>query len=72
MSEPEKETIVRKVVDRLAIRFPDAPRTHIAGIVGDEYESLDTGRIRIYIPTLIEHAARTRLRREYASQPPDH
>ncbi|MEC5182261.1 three-helix bundle dimerization domain-containing protein [Arthrobacter sp. CG_A4] len=72
MSEPDKETTIRKVVERLAVRFPDAPRTQIAGIVGDEYESLDTGRIRIYVPTLIEHAARTRLRREYDSHPLEH
>jgi len=40
------------------------PRRRIEGIVGEEYDSLDTGRIRIYIPTLVENSARTRLRRE--------
>ena len=61
MSEAEKEPTVRKVTDRLAGRFPDAPETLIAGIVEEEYDSLDTGRIRIYIPTLIENSARNRL-----------
>jgi hypothetical protein len=72
VSDAEKETIVHTVVDRLSARFPEAPRPHIAGIVGEEYESLADGRIRSYIPTLIENGARTRLHREYASEPSEH
>ena len=64
MTEDEKEPIVSKVADRLAARFPATPRQRIEGVVREEYESLDTGRIRIYIPTLIENSSRTRLRRE--------
>jgi hypothetical protein len=36
MSEAEKEPIVSNVADRLAARFPAAPRRHIEGIVGEE------------------------------------
>lgn len=64
MSDAEKESIVSKAADRLATRFPAAPRNRIEGILAEEYDSLDTGRIRIYVPTLIENSARTRLRRE--------
>ncbi|WP_051181162.1 three-helix bundle dimerization domain-containing protein [Arthrobacter sp. TB 26] len=64
MSDEHKDPIIGKVVDRLADRFPTAPRHRIESIVGEEYDSLDTGRIRIYIPTLIENSARTRLHRE--------
>lgn len=71
VSEDNKDPIVRRVVERLAVRYPDAPRTHIAGIVGEEYDSLDRGRIRIYIPTLVEHSARTRLHRELNGRSPD-
>ena len=71
VSEPEKETIVRTVVDRLSARFPEAPRPHIAGIVAEEYESLADGRIRSYIPTLVEHGAKTRLRREFTLEASD-
>lgn len=67
MSEAEKEPTVRKVTDRLAGRFPDAPKTLIAGIVEEEYDSLDSGRIRIYIPTLIENSARNRLHRDFGT-----
>ena len=38
-------------------------RHRIEGIVAEEHYS-DTGRIRIYIPTLIENSARSRLHRE--------
>ncbi|KQR63580.1 hypothetical protein ASF98_13150 [Arthrobacter sp. Leaf337] len=69
MSEAEKETIVRSVVDRLSARFPEAGRTHIAQIVGEEYESLADGRIRSFIPTLIEHEARARLQSEFTPEP---
>ncbi|MET4094255.1 three-helix bundle dimerization domain-containing protein [Arthrobacter sp. UYCu712] len=70
MSEDEKEPTIRKVTDRLAVRFPDAPKTLIAEIVAEEYGSLDTGRIRIYIPTLIENSARNRLHREFDTVTP--
>ncbi|MCB5275329.1 hypothetical protein BJG92_02877 [Arthrobacter sp. SO5] len=71
VSEADKETIVSAVVDRLSARFPEAPRPHIAGVVGEEYESLAGGRIRSFIPTLIEHGARNRLHREYSFESPD-
>lgn len=67
MSDGEDESTIRKVVERLAARFPGAPNTRIEGIVREEFQSLASGRIRIYIPTLIENAARDRLQREFAS-----
>lgn len=69
VSEAEKEVVVRAVIDRLSARFPAVPRPHIAGIVREEYESLAEGRIRSYIPTLVENGARNRLQREFASEP---
>lgn len=64
VSDAEREPTIRKVADRLASRFPTAPRHRIEGIVAEEYDSLDTGRIRIYIPTLVENSARNRLHGE--------
>ena len=61
----EKEPTVRKVTDRLAGRFPDAPKALIAEIVEEEYDSLNTGRIKIYIPTLIENSVRNRLHHDF-------
>ncbi|MGO4190073.1 three-helix bundle dimerization domain-containing protein [Arthrobacter sp. YAF17] len=69
MSDGESESTIRKVVERLAARFPGAPNTRIEGVVREEFQSLASGRIRIYIPTLVENAARDRLHREFASAP---
>ncbi|MFC7847647.1 three-helix bundle dimerization domain-containing protein [Arthrobacter sp. NPDC057388] len=67
-SDEEKESTVRQVVERLAGRFPDADRGRIAGIVSEEYDALDSGRIRAFIPTLVEKGAKTRLRHEFAPE----
>jgi hypothetical protein len=64
VSDAEQDLTISKVTDRLAARFPAAPRHRIEVIVEEEYHSLDTGRIRIYVPTLVENRARTRLHRE--------
>ena len=65
MTDDAKESSIDQVVDRLAARFPHVPRIHIAGIVGEEFDALNAGRIRTYIPTLVERgcAALTSLRR---------
>ncbi|WP_374049203.1 three-helix bundle dimerization domain-containing protein [Sinomonas sp. ASV486] len=63
-TETDKDAIVRAVAGRLSARFPMVPRPHLEGIVGEEYDALAEGRITTYIPTLIEHGARTRLRQE--------
>lgn len=62
MDDTEKQETIANVTDRLAARYPEAPRPLIAGVVADQYEKLDTGRIRTYIPTLVENGARNRLR----------
>jgi hypothetical protein len=58
-----------KVTDRLAARYPETPRNVIAAVVAEEYALLDGGRIRTYIPTLVESGAKNRLR-ESVSAPP--
>ena len=59
-----------KLVDRLALRFPKTPRDHIASTVAEEYAALSDSRIRTHIPNLVEHGARSRLRREVRRLPP--
>jgi hypothetical protein len=51
------------VVNRLAERHPAVRREHIESIVGLERRSLDDGRVRDYVPILVEHVVRDRLRR---------
>lgn len=54
---------VDMVVDRLAERFPRVPRPSIEQAVREEHQALDGGRIRDYVPVLVEHAAKARLSR---------
>ena len=65
MNAAEDEPSIDQVVDRLAARFPHVPRIHIAGIVSEEFDALRTGRIRTFIPTLVERGARVRLQSEF-------
>lgn len=69
MDDTEKHDTIAKVTDRLAARYPDAPRSLVVRIVAEEYESLDASRIRTYIPTLAEHGAKNRLKRGFAAEP---
>ena len=62
--EPVSESQeVEKVVERLAGRFPDTSPIEIAAIVQEEHGKLAQSRIRDFIPVLVEHEARDRLRR---------
>jgi hypothetical protein len=67
-TDEEKQSTINQVVERLAGRFPDADRGRIAGIVSEEYDALDSGRIRAFIPTLVEKGAKARLRNELAPE----
>ena len=62
---------IDEVIDRLAERFPTLERTHVEEIVTDEWHRLDEGRVRDFVPVLVEHEARERLRREAAPAPLD-
>jgi hypothetical protein len=58
--EPEARALMA-VMDRLVEHFPDQDRSAIEQIVAEEHEQLDEGRIRDYVPVLVERAARLRL-----------
>lgn len=49
------------VVDRLAERFPAEARSVIEDVVAHEHSLFDEGRVRDYIPILVERAAKLRL-----------
>ena len=66
MEDTEKRDTIAKVTELLAARYPDAPRPLVVQVVTEEYETLDTGRIRTYIPTLVEHGARNKLHRKFS------
>ena len=67
VTDAAKEPSIDQVVDRLAARFPHVPRLHVASIVSEEFEALETGRIRTFIPTLVERGARVRIQSEFGT-----
>jgi len=60
LKETETQAIAA-VVDRLARRFPDEERSVIEDVVAHEHGRFKEGRIRDYIPILVERAAKLRL-----------
>ena len=50
-------------VDRLAEKFPDLPSGIIEEVVQEQHRELDAGRVRDFVPVLVEHGAQDRLRR---------
>ncbi|WP_326960753.1 MULTISPECIES: three-helix bundle dimerization domain-containing protein [unclassified Arthrobacter] len=68
MDDADRQETIDKVTARILARHPDAPRTLVDRVVSEEYDQLASSRIRTYIPTLIEHGARNRIRSEFASR----
>lgn len=58
----EEAQALDRVVDRLAERFPGVTRAQVAAIVAEEHLELEGNPIRDFVPVLVEHEARERLR----------
>ena len=69
VTDAAKEPGIDQVVDRLMTRFPHVPRLHVVWIVGEEFEALEAGRIRTFVPTLVERGARVRIQSEFGIGP---
>ena len=67
VNDLDEDKAVAEVVDRLAERFPSIPRTHVDEVVQSERRSLDGKPIRDYVPVLVEHGAKARLRDELSA-----
>ena len=61
-----RELTIAQVVARLTERFPRTNVRHVTATVSEEYDALAGNPIRIYVPNLIEQAARKRLNSEPA------
>ncbi|MET0713268.1 MAG: hypothetical protein ABWY57_00005 [Mycetocola sp.] len=64
MSELDESQAIDQVIDRLVEHFPSLDRDHIADVVEDEHRQLDAGRVRDFVPVLVEKAAKKRLKKE--------
>jgi len=62
MEHVDEDHAIAEVIDRLAIRFDAIPRAEIDSVVRAEHAKLLGNPIRDYVPVLVEHAAKARLR----------
>lgn len=62
MNGPDEKAQLAQVVERLEERFPSLSTQEIEVIVAEQVAALDGNPIRDYVPRLVEHGARARLR----------
>ncbi len=62
MNGPDEKTQLAQVVEKLEERFPSVSTREIEIIVAEQAAALDGNPIRDYVPRLVEHGARARLR----------
>lgn len=63
MSEHD-DAVAAKVLARIAARFPNVSSSRLEAIFREEHDRLSGGRIRDYIPVLVERATTERLRKD--------
>ena len=62
MNGPDEEQQIANVVEQLEQRFPAFSTQEIEVIVAEQVALLDGNPIRDYVPRLVEHGARSKLR----------
>lgn len=62
MNRPDEERQIADVVERLEEKFPSLSTQEIEVIVAEQVALLDGNPIRDYIPRLVEHGAKEKLR----------
>ncbi|MFC9559051.1 three-helix bundle dimerization domain-containing protein [Agromyces sp. NPDC056965] len=69
MDHTEEARAVGEVIDRLAGRFPDLPRDHVAAVVEAAHLELEGNPVRDFVPVLVERTAKQRLKQEATAVP---
>ncbi|MFD6059608.1 three-helix bundle dimerization domain-containing protein [Rhodococcus wratislaviensis] len=62
MTNDEELHHIEQVIDRLERRFPDVPRASIEQVVHSAHAHFATGKVRDFVPLLVERAAREKIR----------
>lgn len=61
MTHDEELLHIEQVIDRLGTRFPDLPREGIEQVVRLAHEHFAAGKVRDFVPLLVERLAREKL-----------
>jgi hypothetical protein len=63
VSDSSERTVIDRMVDRLAKRYPSVPGEKVADVVNDCYSRFEGRPIRDYVPLFVERGARAQLAR---------
>ncbi|WP_203230680.1 three-helix bundle dimerization domain-containing protein [Agromyces humi] len=63
-TKPDEDRAIDEVVSRLSEKFPALSPEYIKGVVDEELHRFDGGRVRDFVPVLVERAAKQRLKAE--------
>lgn len=63
MTNDEELLHIDQVIDRLGMRFPELPRESIEQVVHSAHEHFANGKVRDFVPLLVERLAREKLQR---------
>lgn len=64
MERQDEKRLLDGLIARMAEQFPTLPREHVERVVRAEHDALRDKPLRTYIPLLVEHEARRRLKTE--------
>ncbi|WP_353829261.1 three-helix bundle dimerization domain-containing protein [Agromyces sp. SYSU T0242] len=72
-SGPDEQQGVEHVVTRMLQRYPSLAPERVREVVDEEHRRFDGGRVRDFIPVLVERATKKRLdaEAEHVDLPPD-
>ena len=63
-TKPDEDRAIDEVVSRLSEKFQALSPEHIKDVVDQELHRFDGGRVRDFVPVLVERAAKQRLKAE--------
>jgi len=66
MSPEDELRAVEKLADELIERHPEIPADSVRTIVTESHHELDGAPVRDFVPTLVSHSAREKLRKQDA------
>lgn len=64
--DDNEDVAIEHVVDRLTEQFPAVPAEVVHDTVTDIHGSFDQAAVRDFVPVIVEHDAKEKLRAEYA------
>ncbi|GAF45453.1 three-helix bundle dimerization domain-containing protein [Rhodococcus wratislaviensis] len=69
MTHDEELLHIDQVIDRVDTRFPDLPQEGIERVVRSAHEHFATGKVRDFVPLLVERLAREKLQGLVPAEP---